>query len=91
MSAAAMTAEPTIAEPSPEALSLATDLVFEEIQDLAERCASYWLSVREAAHRRELIALAVPLRQARVITREVVELAATIIARPAGGEGGANG
>jgi hypothetical protein len=84
-----MTAAPAIAEPSAEALSLADDLVFEEIQDLAERCASYWLSVREAAFRREQVALAVPLRQARLVTREVVEIAAKIVAST--GEGGANG
>lgn len=72
------------------ALSLADDRAFAEIEDLADKAASYWVSVREAAYRREAVALAIPLRQARLVTREAVEIAATIFAKGAGGgEGGA--
>lgn len=67
--------------PSAEARALADNLIFDEILDLAEQAASYWLSVREAAFRREPIALAVPLRQARLVTRNVVEIAAEIVAK----------
>jgi len=81
--------ESTAAEPSTDARAFADDRAFAEIEDLAERCASYWRSVAEAAFRREPVAMAVPLRQARLVTREVVEIAATIFAEGAdGGEGG---
>jgi hypothetical protein len=57
---------------SPGAREVADDLVFDEIQDLAEKATSYWLSVREAVLRHEPIAVAVPLRQVRLVTKDVV-------------------
>jgi hypothetical protein len=56
-------------------LSSAMDpLLFDEIEQLANRASSYWRSIAEAAARGEAMTTAVHLRQARLVAFEVHEL-----------------
>jgi hypothetical protein len=62
-----MTASPTVAD--------ALDpLLFDEIQQLADRAASYWRSIAEAGARGEAMTIAVHLRQVRLVTFHVHEV-----------------
>jgi hypothetical protein len=56
-------------------LSNAVDpLLFDEIEQLADRASSYWRSIAEAAARGEVMTVAVHLRQARLVAFHVHEL-----------------
>jgi hypothetical protein len=46
---------------------------FEEIAELAERAASYWISIREAADRRERLTVETHCRQVRLVTLAAFE------------------
>jgi hypothetical protein len=76
-----MTASPTIAD--------AMDtLLFDEIEQLADKAASYWRSIAEAGVRGETMTIAVHLRQVRLVTFHVHEIvkqfgANSATARPA--------
>lgn len=59
--------------PSPAAKAAVDDVVFAEIEELADKAASYWRSVREAAFRRERLTVAVHLKQVRLITLSTVQ------------------
>ena len=49
------------------------DIIFAELEELADRAASYWRSIGEAAYRRERITIAVHLRQVRLLTFAMVQ------------------
>jgi hypothetical protein len=49
-------------------------LLFDEIEQLADRAASYWRSIAEAGVRGETMTIAVHLRQVRLVTFHVHEI-----------------
>ncbi len=49
-------------------------MLFDEIEQLADKAASYWRSIAEAAARGEAMTIAVHLRQARLVTFHVHEI-----------------
>ena len=57
---------------SPSAIAAADDFVFAEIEEIADKAASYARSVAEAAFRRERLALHVHLAQLRLVTIEAI-------------------
>jgi hypothetical protein len=59
--------EADCAADSPPAHAL-DPLLFDEIEELADRTASHWRSIAEAASRGEAMTIAVHLRQARLVT-----------------------
>lgn len=60
---------------APPALAHALDpLLFEEIEQSADRAASIWRSIAEASFRGDVMAVAVHLRQVRLMTFHVHEL-----------------
>lgn len=48
--------------------------LFDDIEQLADRAASYWRSIAEAGARGETMTIAVHLRQVRLVTFHVHEL-----------------
>lgn len=62
-----MTASPTVAD--------ALDpLLFDEIEQLADKAASYWRSIAEASFRGDAMTVGVHLRQVRLVTFHVHEI-----------------
>ncbi|MFZ0601400.1 MAG: hypothetical protein WAN05_08585 [Roseiarcus sp.] len=60
---------------APPALAHALDpLLFDEIEQSADKAASIWRSIAEAAFRRDAMTVAVHLRQARLVTFHVHEI-----------------
>lgn len=49
-------------------------LLFDEIEELADKAASIWRSIAEASFRGEAMTVAVHLRQARLVTFHVHEI-----------------
>jgi hypothetical protein len=60
---------------APPTLANALDpLLFEEIEQCADRAASIWRSIGEASFRGDVMTVAVHLRQARLLTFHVHEI-----------------
>ena len=60
---------------APPALAHALDpLLFEEIEQSADRAASIWRSIAEASSRGDVMTVAVHLRQVRLMTFHVHEI-----------------
>lgn len=53
---------------SEDARDLVDDMRLDEIEELAKKAISYWVSLREGARRGEPITVATHLRQARLVT-----------------------
>jgi hypothetical protein len=49
-------------------------LLFDEIEQLADKAASYWRSLAEASFRGDAMTIAVHLRQVRLVTFHVHEI-----------------
>jgi hypothetical protein len=67
--------------PSPQHRTLANlfdDDRFDGIVEFADKAISYWLSIREAAYRRELATLNLHCPQIRILTLAVFETVKTL-------------
>ena len=58
------------------------DLRFDDIVDRADAAISYWLSIREAAYRRERLTVAVHFRQVRLTTFAAFQTISEFSAEP---------
>jgi hypothetical protein len=58
--------------PSPEAIAVGRDLVFEAIQEQLDRAGSFALSAREAAFRGNPATLEIHLRQLRLCVLDAI-------------------
>jgi hypothetical protein len=59
---------------SPAIADALDPLLFDEIEQLADKAASYWRSIAEAGARGEAMTIAVHLRQVRLVTFRVHEI-----------------
>jgi hypothetical protein len=60
---------------APSTIAAALDpLLFDEIEQIADKAASIWRSIAEASFRGDAITVAVHLRQARLVTFHVHEI-----------------
>ena len=59
------------AGPSAQAIEVIDDWRLDEIAGLADKAASFWVSIREAAIRQEPMTVSVHFRQARLVTYSV--------------------
>ena len=57
--------------PSAQALDVVDDWRLDDIADLADKATSYWVSIREAAIRKEPMTVSVHFRQARLVAYSV--------------------
>jgi hypothetical protein len=80
-----MNAPHTDAVPSPAAVAVCDDDRFEAIWEFADKAASYWRSIAEAAYRGDRLTLETHCRQVRFLT-----LATFQTVKELGGEAGAS-
>jgi hypothetical protein len=68
---------------SPSVAQAIDVLRYEALEEMAELAASYWRSVAEAAHRRELPVLKLHCTQIAAVTREAFAVVKSLDAPPA--------